>query len=64
MYSFVGVVFYKMYRGDLELLSAREILTNSRFHKLSVRSGFDGLQKQELARQVLKLQRILKIIAR
>lgn len=50
MYSLIGILFYKMYRGDLELLSAREILTNSRFDKLSAKSGFNSLHKQELAR--------------
>ncbi len=47
-YSLVGILFYKLYRGDLELQNVRQILASARFAKLS-RSG-PTFHKEELAR--------------
>ena len=64
VYSFAGLVFYKLYGGDLELLTAREILANAKFGRMARRTGFRVERRVGLEQQAAKIGRLLKIIAK
>ena len=61
-YSLVAIIFYKAYKNEFELKSAKNAFQNHAFSKMSKKSGFDVRYKEEVSRNISKLSRILKVM--